>query len=94
MRSLDPQRDLMDQARPFLQQGPDGSFNPKDPPMLADSGEDFGTMLRMLCGTSGPLGKLKAGRESHLSPRMWDGNLPAPRSGHQPGGLCNCPGGP
>ena len=80
VRSLDPQRDLMVQARPFLQQVRIGSFNPKRVlRMLTDSGEDFGILLRTLPrDVRSLLGKLKAG-EGRVTFRH-DGLEPLQRS--------------
>jgi len=63
VRSLDPQRDLMDQARPFLRRLRLVRLGPKRLlRLLSDSGEDFVTLFRTLPrDVRSLLGKLKAG---------------------------------
>ncbi|MEN9678020.1 MAG: hypothetical protein RIS76_3916 [Verrucomicrobiota bacterium] len=63
VRSLDPQRDLMAQARPFLRQVRLGRLGPKRLlRILSDSGEDFATLFRTLPrDVRSLLSKLKAG---------------------------------
>lgn len=63
VRSLDPQRDLMIQARPFLRQVQMQRLGPKRLlRTLTDSGEDLVTLLRTLPrDVRSLLGKLKAG---------------------------------